>query len=170
MNEDSCCSIGSPCQAITGVIIAPFGWQIDSRRCCSSRYRRSRLQASQQQKEMIIHQSGRKPSELTVRCCGKSVWAVGMCGSWAGLRNPEGKTTKNNFTTKKRASAYAFTFHYGTIHGPARGPARQIHGSAHGNGGPAHRAHVSWASSSMSWAGPGRADIFETLVGRAVKF
>ena len=30
-----------------------------------------------------------------------------------------------------------------------------------------YRARVSWAALSMSWAGPGRADIFETLMGRA---
>ena len=43
-NEDCCCSMGSPCQTIDGVTFGPFGLQIRSRRCCSGRYRRSRLQ------------------------------------------------------------------------------------------------------------------------------
>ena len=53
------------------------------------------LWASQQQKEVVVHQSGRKPSERVVRVA-KMCGLVGMCGSWASPRNPEGQKRKTD--------------------------------------------------------------------------
>ena len=50
----------------------------------------------------------------------------------------ENKNEKLSLITlvqKKQTSAG--TFEYGTTHGPARGPDRQVHGTARINGGPA---------------------------------
>ena len=41
---------------------------------------------------------GTEPSERAVGV--QIVWAVGMCGSWAGPRNPERKQANNNFQQK----------------------------------------------------------------------
>ena len=76
-------------------------------------------------------------SIIAGRWCGSIIWLVGVCGSWAGPRNPQGKKKpKTNIRKKNRVDAYAFTFRYGKTHGPARGPGREIHGPTHGNGGP----------------------------------
>ena len=112
------------------------------------------LRASLQQKEVVAHHSGRKPLE-------RAVGVATLCGSWylwfmGWPTKFRREKNGNKFTTKD--SVYACTFSYGTTHGPARRPARQIHGPVHGNGGPTRIEQASHgASPPASWAGPAAA-------------
>ena len=74
-----------------------------------------------------------------------------ICISWAGSSWPmefrrHGRKQTNEDQTlviKKHIGTYAYIFKYGPTYMPSHGPARQIHGPAHGKGGPARTEPVS---------------------------
>ena len=136
-------------------------------RCC-----RSRCCCSAAAGVAAVKGGGGPPVRTEVigqgRWCGKIVWViVGTCGSWAGPRNPERK--KNANQTYDRSHTVFLHLLEQDNTWACLGPSNQRAAPRKWRAGQCI-TRVSWASLAMSCAGPGRADISETLMGRTVKF
>ena len=106
-----------------------------------------------QQQEVVVHQSGRKPSEWAVGVAKLCGWWY--CGSWASPRNPEGKNEKKRYwTTKTRNNTYTFTIYFEVVRDNTwHRPSNPRAGLQKWRVSP-YRARVTWPSPPISCAGP----------------